>query len=51
MSLHLMVATTTGPLRAPDGTVLSPDALQAASLTTVSDLFGAVAAKVDDLKA
>ncbi|MFB7448852.1 isochorismatase family protein [Streptomyces sp. NPDC056194] len=42
-------ATATRPLEAPDGTVLSPEALQAASLTTVRDLFGAVARTVDEL--
>ncbi|MFE0652407.1 isochorismatase family protein [Streptomyces sp. NPDC059534] len=44
-------ATATRPLEAPDGTVLSSDALQAAALTTVSDLFGTVARTVDDLVA
>ncbi|MER7533787.1 isochorismatase family protein [Streptomyces sp. NPDC097704] len=42
-------ATATRPLEAPDGTVLSPEALQAASLTTVRDLFGTVARTVDEL--
>ncbi|WP_030222667.1 isochorismatase family protein [Streptomyces bikiniensis] len=42
-------ATATRPLEAPDGTVLSSDALAAASLTTVSDLFGTVVRTVDDL--
>ncbi|MFF4171695.1 isochorismatase family protein [Streptomyces sp. NPDC001744] len=44
-------ATATRPLEAPDGTVLSPDALGAAALTTVSDLFGTVARTVDELVA
>ncbi len=44
-------ATATRPLEAPDGTVLPADALAAASLTTVSDLFGTVARTVDDLVA
>ncbi|MFI9102890.1 isochorismatase family protein [Streptomyces fildesensis] len=44
-------ATATRPLRAPDGTTLPSHVLQAASLTTVSDLFGTVARTVDDLKA
>ncbi|MFD9050964.1 isochorismatase family protein [Streptomyces zaomyceticus] len=44
-------ATATRPLRAPDGTVLPSDALQAASLTTVADLFGTVARTVDALLA
>ncbi|MET9916105.1 isochorismatase family protein [Streptomyces sp. NPDC006435] len=44
-------ATATRSLRAPDGTVLTSDALQAASLTTVRDLFGTVARTVDDLTA
>ncbi|MFB7611883.1 isochorismatase family protein [Streptomyces gardneri] len=44
-------ATATRPLAAPDGTVLTSDALQAASLTTVSDLFGTVARTVDELVA
>ncbi|MEU4076829.1 cysteine hydrolase [Streptomyces venezuelae] len=44
-------ATATRPLEAPDGTVLSAAALQAASLTTVADLFGTVARTVDDLVA
>ncbi|MEU1228491.1 isochorismatase family protein [Streptomyces sp. NPDC005828] len=42
-------ATATRPLEAPDGAVLSPEALQAASLTTVRDLFGTVARTVDEL--
>ncbi|MFE6868786.1 cysteine hydrolase family protein [Kitasatospora sp. NPDC057692] len=36
-------ATATRPLAAPDGTVLPAAALQAAALTTVTDLFGLVA--------
>ncbi|MEU7124536.1 isochorismatase family protein [Streptomyces zaomyceticus] len=44
-------ATATRPLRAPDGTVLPSEALQAASLTTVADLFGTVARTVDALLA
>ncbi|MGW9437418.1 isochorismatase family protein [Streptomyces sp. NPDC055607] len=44
-------ATATRSLEAPDGTVLPADALAAASLTTVSDLFGTVARTVDDLVA
>ncbi|MFC9387497.1 isochorismatase family protein [Streptomyces venezuelae] len=44
-------ATATRPLEAPDGAVLSAAALQAASLTTVADLFGTVARTVDDLVA
>ncbi|MGW1076409.1 isochorismatase family protein [Streptomyces sp. NPDC002537] len=42
-------ATATRSLAAPDGTVLPAAALQAASLTTVTDLFGTVAPTVDDL--
>ncbi|MFC9701942.1 isochorismatase family protein [Streptomyces sp. NPDC056943] len=42
-------ATATRPLPAPDGTVVAADVLQAASLTTVSDLFGTVARTVDEL--
>ncbi|MFI9742825.1 isochorismatase family protein [Streptomyces sp. NPDC052494] len=42
-------ATATRPLPAPDGTVVAADALQVASLTTVSDLFGTVARTVDEL--
>ncbi|KOX27167.1 MULTISPECIES: isochorismatase family protein [unclassified Streptomyces] len=42
-------ATATRPLAAPDGTVLSSDALAAASLTTVSDLFGTVVRTVGEL--
>ncbi|MFJ6698127.1 isochorismatase family protein [Streptomyces sp. NPDC091272] len=44
-------ATATRALRAPDGSVLSSQALQTASLTTVSDLFGTVVHTVDELKA
>ncbi|MGW2151727.1 isochorismatase family protein [Nonomuraea bangladeshensis] len=43
-------ATATRPLRSPDGEVLPSQALQIASLTTISDLFGTVALMVDDLK-
>ncbi|WP_225800516.1 isochorismatase family protein [Streptomyces sp. NK15101] len=42
-------ATATRPLEAPDGTALTAEALQAASLTTVRDLFGTVARTVDEL--
>ncbi|WP_405858411.1 isochorismatase family protein [Streptomyces sp. NBC_00090] len=42
-------ATATRPLPAPDGTVVASEVLQAASLTTVSDLFGTVARTVDEL--
>ncbi|WP_318207473.1 isochorismatase family protein [Streptomyces sp. SJL17-1] len=42
-------ATATRPLEAPDGTVTASEALQAASLTTVTDLFGTVARTVDEL--
>ncbi|MFV6032015.1 isochorismatase family protein [Streptomyces sp. NPDC056264] len=44
-------ATATRSLAGPDGTVTSADALQAASLTTVTDLFGTVARTVDELVA
>ncbi|MEV8588325.1 isochorismatase family protein [Streptomyces sp. NPDC051180] len=44
-------ATATRPLTAPDGAVLPSDALQAAALTTVTDLFGTVARTVDELLA
>ncbi|MFB7835723.1 isochorismatase family protein [Streptomyces sp. NPDC056056] len=44
-------ATATRSLAAPDGTVTTADALQAASLTTVTDLFGTVARTVDELVA
>ncbi|WP_420717292.1 hypothetical protein [Streptomyces sp. WM6378] len=36
-------------LAAPDGTVLPAAALQTAALTAITDLFGIVVAKVDDL--
>ncbi|WP_328942130.1 isochorismatase family protein [Streptomyces sp. NBC_00250] len=42
-------ATATRPLESPEGTVLPSEALQTASLTTVSDLFGTVARTVDEL--
>ncbi|MDX2564665.1 isochorismatase family protein [Streptomyces sp. TX20-6-3] len=44
-------ATATRSLEAPDGTVTAAEALQAASLTTVTDLFGTVARTVDELVA
>ncbi|MEF9885877.1 isochorismatase family protein [Streptomyces sp. P9-A4] len=44
-------ATATRTLEAPDGTVVTSDALQAAGLTTVADLFGMVARTVDELVA
>ncbi|MFE4308021.1 isochorismatase family protein [Streptomyces sp. NPDC056891] len=44
-------ATATRSLEAPDGTVTASEALQAASLTTVTDLFGTVARTVDELVA
>ncbi|MFH9727946.1 isochorismatase family protein [Streptomyces sp. NPDC017254] len=44
-------ATATRALPAPDGTVLPSEALRAASLTTVCDLFGTVARTVDELLA
>ncbi|MFJ5142001.1 isochorismatase family protein [Streptomyces sp. NPDC088707] len=44
-------ATATRSLDAPDGTVTAAEALQAASLTTVTDLFGTVARTVDELVA
>ena len=44
-------ATATRALAAPDGTVLSAAALQAASLTTITDLFGTVVATVDGVPA
>ncbi|MCX4984009.1 isochorismatase family protein [Streptomyces sp. NBC_00572] len=44
-------ATATRPLESPEGTVLPSEALQTASLTTVSDLFGTVARTVEDLVA
>ncbi|WP_030661323.1 isochorismatase family protein [Streptomyces rimosus] len=42
-------ATATRALTAPDGTVLSAASLQAAALTTVTDLFGLVVPAVDSL--
>lgn len=42
-------ATATRPLAAPDGTALPAATLQAAALTTISDLFGTVAPTVNDL--
>ncbi|MEU2870950.1 isochorismatase family protein [Streptomyces olivoreticuli] len=42
-------ATATRSLIAPDGALLPAAALQAASLTTVTDLFGTVAPTVNDL--
>ncbi|MER7763400.1 isochorismatase family protein [Streptomyces sp. NPDC097619] len=42
-------ATATRPLAAPDGTVLPAATLQAAALTTITDLFGPVAPTVDSL--
>ncbi|WP_327093053.1 isochorismatase family protein [Nonomuraea sp. NBC_01738] len=42
-------ATATRPLAAPDGGVVPSATLQAASLTTITDLFGVVAPAVDDL--
>ncbi|MBT2455540.1 isochorismatase family protein [Streptomyces sp. ISL-86] len=44
-------ATATRPLPAPDGTVLPAATLQAAALTTISDLFGTIAPTVNDLTA
>ncbi|WP_055600506.1 isochorismatase family protein [Streptomyces aureus] len=44
-------ATATRPLEGPDGTVTASEALRAASLTTVTDLFGTVARTVDELVA
>ncbi|MFI6469997.1 isochorismatase family protein [Streptomyces sp. NPDC050516] len=41
--------TATRALAAPDGTVLPAAALQAAALTAITDLFGIVVTKVDDL--
>ncbi|MET9604906.1 cysteine hydrolase family protein [Streptomyces sp. NPDC006512] len=41
--------TATRALAAPDGSVLSATALQAAALTAVTDLFGTVVATVDEL--
>ncbi|MFF1875273.1 isochorismatase family protein [Kitasatospora herbaricolor] len=42
-------ATATRSLAAPDGTVLAAAVLQSAALATVADLFGTVAATVEDL--
>ncbi|UQW99540.1 isochorismatase family protein [Streptomyces sp. RerS4] len=42
-------ATATRSLAAPDGTVVPADALQAAALTTIGDLFGTIALTVEDL--
>ncbi|WP_406412259.1 isochorismatase family protein [Streptomyces halstedii] len=44
-------ATATRSLTAPDGTVLSAAALQAAALTGITDLFGTVAPTVEALPA
>lgn len=44
-------ATATRSLEGPDGAVVGSETLQAASLTTVRDLYGTVALKVDDLPA
>lgn len=44
-------ATTTRPLTGPDGTLITAAALQAASLTIITDLFGTVTPTVNDLKA
>ncbi|MFI6585068.1 isochorismatase family protein [Embleya sp. NPDC050493] len=44
-------ATATRALTAPDGTVLSAATLQAAALTTITDLFGTVVPTVDALPA
>jgi nicotinamidase-related amidase len=44
-------ATATRSLLAPGGSTVSAAALQAASLTTVADLFGTVARTVDDVLA
>ncbi|MFD7341056.1 isochorismatase family protein, partial [Streptomyces violascens] len=41
--------TATRALAAPDGTVLPAAALQAAALTSITDLFGIVVATVDEL--
>ncbi|MGK5638078.1 isochorismatase family protein [Streptomyces sp. URMC 126] len=42
-------ATATRPLQAPDGTTVPAATLQNAALTTVRDLFGLVAPRVNDL--
>ncbi len=44
-------ATATRALAAPDGTVLTADALQRAALTTLTDLFATVVPTVDALPA
>ncbi|RFU42038.1 isochorismatase family protein [Actinomadura logoneensis] len=43
-------ACATRPLAGPDGEPVPADALHAAALTTIGDLFGRVAARVDDLR-
>ncbi|EFL17796.1 conserved hypothetical protein [Streptomyces sp. C] len=42
-------ATATRSLAAPDGTALPAAALQAAALTTITDLFGVVVPEVEDI--
>ncbi|MFD0903019.1 cysteine hydrolase family protein [Actinomadura sediminis] len=42
-------ACATRPLAGPDGSAVPADALHAAALTTIGDLFGLVAPRVDDL--
>jgi nicotinamidase-related amidase len=44
-------ACATRPLAGPDGAPIAADALHAAALTTIGDLFGLVAARVTDLPA
>lgn len=44
-------ACATRPLAGPDGTPIPADALHAAALTTIGDLFGLVAPRVADLPA
>ncbi|GAA0316993.1 cysteine hydrolase family protein [Streptomyces polychromogenes] len=44
-------ATATRALTAPDGTVLPAAALQAAALTTITDMFGVVVPTADALRA
>ncbi|MGR6915977.1 cysteine hydrolase family protein [[Actinomadura] parvosata] len=44
-------ACATRPLAAPGGEPISAEQLHAAALTTIGDLFGLVAARVDDLPA
>jgi nicotinamidase-related amidase len=44
-------ACATRPLAGPDGTPVPADALHAAALTTIGDLFGLVAARATDLPA